>query len=234
MDEESQHSGNEPGKGPELSQQDQLSELDQQAQTATGAQSTSAGPTALKTAVIAGVFGILGALIGGATTGTVSYLTSARQLDSQAQQSTIQFYRDQKSKAYAKLMHDFAEAAQPIHHFAFTFAYYSNNPGSDVSYADFLAAKDAAYQRMSAMWEDCDVIRLIGRSEVVADANDVCTKIQNMIHQVDDFGQQWAKGNLPDPARAATFNQVVSGEAGAGAALSKFDDAATADLQSTK
>jgi hypothetical protein len=180
-------------------------------------------------AIIAGVFGVVGALAGGVATGTVSYITANRQISSASNQSSVQFYRQQKQTLYAQLLQDSINAGQPIANYGHEFAR-TADPGS----ADFIKLKDATYTWTAKISEDYNTIRLIGGSAVIDSAKDLWTKRSAQVRVVDQLYSRWANHTLSEFDRRTSYVDWPPQARAAMQAEDSFANTARWDLQSTR
>jgi hypothetical protein len=180
-------------------------------------------------AMIAGVFGVVGALAGGVATGTVSYITANKQISSASNQSSVQFYRQQKQTLYAQLLQDSINAGQPIATYASEFAR-TADPGS----ADFIKLKNYTYTWTAKISDDYNTIRLIGSSAVIDSAKDLWTKRGAQVIAVDQLYVRWENHTLSEYDRRTSYVDWSPQARAASQAEDSFADIARWDLQSTR
>jgi len=181
-----------------------------------------------RSAVFGGIVGLIGSLVGGVVTGSISYFTMTKQLDAQASQEHVKFYREQRQKAYTQLIDDSVKAIAPISTYAYEFS--QGDPASPA----FSTAQHDAYQRIGMIRDDYSVIRLIGGPKIEPAAKDVLSKCTAVVDDVDNLIREWDKGNLPEPERKGYYNRSFDGTNAALNASDTFADIAKGDLESTK
>lgn len=186
--------------------------------------STSHGLGTIATALV----GVLGALVGGAITGAVTYLSTTQQIKSTAAESRVEFYRKEKKDLYTALLTDAAATNQPIESYAADFAG-SNDPRS----ADFNNAHRDVAPAVEKVRDDYNAIRVLG-SSAVDSAKNVWDKVLDHAGAIDNLYRQWANGGLSEQDRRSSYVPFSAPQKAAVQAEDDFAIVAHRDLESTQ
>lgn len=178
--------------------------------------------------VIAGLAGVLGAVIGGVIAFAATQSSVDRQVSASAHQSTVEFYRTQKQEAYSRLIADSTAITRPITDATYDFAY-----SADPSAPDVLSKRLDLHRLIGLVRNDFSTIQLVGSNEVIDAAKDLWLANGARILALEDQYDKWRREVLTAEQRKQTVEVLTPDIAKAEQAQQQFIELARNDLDTT-
>jgi hypothetical protein len=197
---------------------------------ADGSEDEELGAGKHRAALISGTFALIGALIGGTITGTVSYVTASKQIDGSSHQASAQFYRQQKQAAYAQILKDMSAASDPI-----VAAIDGFWPAGNIHDDGLQQKREASYATARSLKDDYNVIRLIGSKDAIDRANECWGAVSAPILQTDAVAIKTPPDGRITPEQFSELSSIwKNNRSKVSDAQDAFANAARADLDKTQ